>query len=182
MSAEEFETIVQKIRPRLVKVAAKIVGNADAEDAVQDALLTVMSALQNDQLREVEDLNGYLVAAVQNAARMFARSEDRHVDQMAEYVARADVDAVVEDVERLDARIDVRRVISKLPKDLQEVFVKVYADGATWREVAEELGIDHTTLYKQAQKWVPFIQEQLGSTNEPPSASGSMEGENDADG
>jgi len=179
MDTPEFESIVHSIRPRLVKEAAKIVGKADAEDAVQDALLSVMFALENNQT--IEDLNGYLVTAVQNVARNGVRTEARHVDQLAEYVARADVDAVVEDVERLDTRIDVRRVINQLPEDLQEAFVKVYAHGASWDEVADEQGVPRSTLLKRVRKWLPFVQEALGCRNEPPSVSGSMEGENDAD-
>jgi len=160
MTKDKDEKILQRLRPKLTRVAAGIVGDAYAEDVVQ---ITFMNEYR--KLREAEDVEAYLVEAVKRDAQNFARGEEREFERIEDFVMRYGQPAVIEDVDVLDLKIDVRRALEKLPEDIRRAVWAVYAEGATWREVAEELGVSVMTLHDRVDKWLPVLREYLDRTN-----------------
>jgi RNA polymerase sigma factor (sigma-70 family) len=76
--AEQLEQILASSLPPLYGRAYRILGNAaDAEDAVQDALLAAYTHL--DQFRGQSQISARLTAIVVNSARMRLRDRIRHV-------------------------------------------------------------------------------------------------------
>ena len=72
-----LETLFTAGRPRLHRVAASVLGNAeDAEDAVQEGLLSAFRNLQRFQGRS--RFSTWLTRIVLNAARMSRRRKKRH--------------------------------------------------------------------------------------------------------
>ncbi len=70
-SAAAFEAIVHRYRRSLLGHCARILGDSDAEEAVQDALLDAHSALQSGS--EVRSLGAWLHAVAHNAALAILR-------------------------------------------------------------------------------------------------------------
>lgn len=164
----EFENVVAAIRPELVRIAEKIIGPSNAEDAVQEACLTVWQ-----QGQAIGNLRDYLRKATENAAKMFARSEERQIEQIEHYVQARGIQVsrrgpVVDDVAAINTKIDVHQALSKLPEDVRRAVWAIYAEGATEREVAEELGIPRTTLQQLVSAALSDLRQLFGP--KPPSA------------
>jgi RNA polymerase sigma-70 factor (ECF subfamily) len=76
--SEKFGHILSSSLPSLYRGAYRLLGNAaDAEDAVQDAVLSAYTHL--DQFRGQSKMSTWLVAIVHNSARMQMRRRLRHV-------------------------------------------------------------------------------------------------------
>jgi RNA polymerase sigma-70 factor (ECF subfamily) len=74
-----LEKILSSGQPTLYRRAYRLLGNAaDAEDAVQDALLAAYTHL--DQFKGQSQLVTWLTSIVLNCARMQLRRRQRHVD------------------------------------------------------------------------------------------------------
>lgn len=75
---ENFRHILSSGLPSLYRGAYRLLGNAaDAEDAVQDALLAAYTHM--DQFRGQSKMSSWLMAIVHNSARMQLRRRLRHV-------------------------------------------------------------------------------------------------------
>ena len=77
-TVQQLEQILASGLPPLYRRAYRILGNAaDAEDAVQDALLAAYKHL--DQFKRQSQLSTWLISIVLNCARMQLRRRPRHV-------------------------------------------------------------------------------------------------------
>ena len=66
MDQDWDETVYRRVSPRLMGLAASLVGPTDAHDVVAGALERVMSSTSRSDVRNIE---AYLVRAVVNEAR-----------------------------------------------------------------------------------------------------------------
>src|SRR5258708_26502169 len=81
--AQELDNVVSRYLPMFYKRAFQFLGNAtDAEDAVQDALLSAYKHL--GQFRGQAQLSTWLTSIVTNAARMQLRRRRRRYPSLAE--------------------------------------------------------------------------------------------------
>src|SRR5437879_1645610 len=77
-AAREMEDVLSRRLPSFYRSAYRFLGNAaDAEDAVQDALLSAYKHL--DQFRGQAQMSTWLVAIVSNCARMQLRRRPRQI-------------------------------------------------------------------------------------------------------
>jgi RNA polymerase sigma factor (sigma-70 family) len=166
MKRNEFEKLVAEVRPRLLKIAARVAGPSYADDAVQEAVADVWRNRGG-----AAQIKRYLKIATKNAAKDIARSEERQMDQIERHVTEYGRPIIVEDVESLEKKIDVRRALAQLPEDIRAAVWAVYAEGASWQDVADELGTPRKTLFDRVQKALPFLREQLGRQDPPSAAS-----------
>ena len=74
MDQDWDETVYRRVSPRLMGLAASLVGPTDAHDVVAGALERVMSSTSRSDVRNIE---AYLVRAVVNEARSWSRSAGR---------------------------------------------------------------------------------------------------------
>ena len=70
---EAFEELVRRYRSAVVRLARTIVGNDDAEDVAQDALLLAFKALPG--IEEPQKFAAWLSAITRNRALRFSKSE-----------------------------------------------------------------------------------------------------------
>src|SRR6266850_7232160 len=74
----ELQDAFSRCRPLLYRTAYRYLGNpADAEDAVQDALLSAYKHL--DQFKGQAQMSTWLIAIVNNCARMQLRKRPRQI-------------------------------------------------------------------------------------------------------
>jgi RNA polymerase sigma-70 factor (ECF subfamily) len=159
-AAQEMEDLVSRRLSSFYRNAYRFLGNpADAEDAVQDALLSAYKHL--DQFRGQSQMSTWLTAIVSNSARMQLRrrprqihvSLDERIGEEHEYSFSerlADCGPSPEDEcqeSELNARL--RQLVVQLSPPLRKAFQLRDLDGLTTREAAHILGVADGTLKAQ---------------------------------
>ena len=155
--AQELDSVVSHYLPMFHKRALRFLGNmADAEDAVQDALLSAYKHL--GQFRGQAQLSTWLTTIVTNAARIKLRRRDRYFsldkeqgeDGLTFSERLADSKPSPEELcsaaEARDQLVEgVRQLSPKLRRTLQLHVI----DGLTTKEAALVLGVPHGTVKAQ---------------------------------
>ena len=157
VASQAFKQILSSGLPSLHRRAFRILGNAaDAEDAVQDALLAAYSHLA--QFRGQSKMSSWLTAIVHNSARMQLRRRrhcvhvplDEQIGEAHENSCSrqlADVRLSPEDEYR---NTELSRRLSNLQTQLTPTLRKTFqlrdVDGLSIRETARILGVPHGTV------------------------------------
>ena len=96
---EEFDQLVQSIRPKLHRYSARMTGSVvDAEDVVQDALAKAYFQLADT---EIANLEGWLIRIVHNKAIDYLRDTKRSpINYVDEYPPTSDEAAPLENQEK----------------------------------------------------------------------------------
>jgi RNA polymerase sigma-70 factor (ECF subfamily) len=156
---QEFDNAVSRNLPMFYKRAFRFLGNRpDAEDAVQDALLSACKHL--GQFRGQAQLSTWLTAIVTNAARMQLRRRHRGSYLSLEEAKGDDGLALSEKLPDLkpgpeevcsasEARDRVLDGISQLSPTLRRAFQLRHIDGLTTKQAALVLGVPQGTLKAQ---------------------------------
>jgi RNA polymerase sigma-70 factor, ECF subfamily len=155
-ASEAFGEVLSNNLPSLYRGAYRLLGNtADAEDAVQDALLAAYTHLE--QFRGQAKMSTWLAAIVHNAARMQLRSRLRHVhvsfnepigeEEHCIWQGLADHRPSPED-ECRDSELGTRMAgfQSQLTPSLRKAYQLRHVDGLSIRETARILGVPHGTV------------------------------------
>jgi RNA polymerase sigma-70 factor (ECF subfamily) len=157
--AQELDNAVSRNLPMFYKRAFRFLGNrADAEDAVQDALLSACTHL--GQFRGQAQLSTWLTAIVTNAARMQLRrrrrgsylslEEPKGEDGLTFSERLPDSKPGPEEVcSASEVRDRVVNGISQLSPTLRRAFELRDIDGLTTKEAALVLGVPPGTLKAQ---------------------------------
>jgi RNA polymerase sigma-70 factor, ECF subfamily len=153
----EFEGVVSQFLPFLYRRAYRFVGDPhDAEDAVQDALLSAYKHL--DQFKGTAKMATWLTSIVTNSALTQLRRRPRqpHVslderldeergyswsDRLADAKPSPEDECVLSD---LDGRL--MQSVRKLSPSLQEAIRLSCLDGLTMSEAAQTLGVSEATI------------------------------------
>jgi len=157
VAIQAFGNILSDGLSSLYRGAYRLLGNtADAEDAVQDALLNAYTHL--DQFRGQAKMSTWLAAIVHNSAKMELRRRLRHVhvsldEQIGEGEERsisqrlADCRPSPEDDCR-DSELGSRIAHFKgqLTPALRKAYELRHIDGLSIRETARILGVPHGTV------------------------------------
>lgn len=130
--AAAFEAIARRHRPLLVRVCVPIAGEAEAQDAVQEAMMEAWSALRRGT--EVRSLRPWLCTiARREALRRIQPAAEALTDDL-----RA-VEGTAEQVER-DAELSTAlTAIAALPDRARRALVRAELDGASRAQIAAEL-------------------------------------------
>ena len=159
-TVREMEQVISQRLPLLYRSAFRVLGNdADAEDAVQDALLSAHQHL--DQFRGQSQLSTWLVTIVINCARMKIRkrankvhlSMDERTGECQEY---SFADALADrrpnpedDCLQSDFRARIVQFAARLSPKLRHTFQMRDLDGLTIKETALILGVPSGTVKAQ---------------------------------
>ncbi|HSY66077.1 MAG TPA: sigma-70 family RNA polymerase sigma factor, partial [Terriglobales bacterium] len=160
---EEMNETLSRYRAAFFRRAYLVLENAaDAEDAVQDALLSAYKHI--DQFRGEAQLSTWLTAIVSNSARMQLRRRPRHIHvSLDEPVGEEQEHSAAEQLAdgrqnpedecrstELHARL--KNLLTELPPSLRRVFQLRDLDGLTTREAANLLGVADGTVKGQLAK------------------------------
>ena len=154
---EEIHQAISRCRASFFKRAYTFLGNAaDAEDAVQDALLSAYKHI--DQFRGDAQLSTWLTAIVSNSARMQLRRRPRQIHvSLDEPIGEEQEHSVSEqladdrpnpedDCRSSELRAQVKELVTQLPPSLRRAFQLRELDGLTTREAARVLGVAEGTV------------------------------------
>jgi RNA polymerase sigma factor (sigma-70 family) len=152
--------------PALVRRARAVMrSEADAEDAVQEAMLSLLRAPH--VLGGVERLAGWIFTVVRRRCADIARSDSRRRSAEAEAEEQVgvedlfDVDDPAALMERDEVADAVAEVVEGLPGELRFAFMGNALDGRTFRELAEESGVPAGTLMARKKRAVDRIRHEL---------------------
>ena len=155
--AQELDGVVSRYLPMFYKRAFRFLGNMpDAEDAVQDALLSAYKHL--GQFRGQAQLSTWLTTIVINAARMKLRRRDSYLsldqeqgeDGLTFSERLPDSKPSPEQVcSAAEARYQLVEGVRQLSPKLRRTFQLRDIDGLTTKEAALVLGIPHGTVKAQ---------------------------------
>jgi RNA polymerase sigma-70 factor, ECF subfamily len=163
VASETFAHILSRGLPSLYRGAYRLLGNAaDAEDAVQDALLAAYTHL--DQFRAQSKMSTWLGAIVHNSARMQLRRRLRHVHvSLDEPTGEAEEHHALQQLtdRRPSPEDDCRNgelsrrlthFQSQLTPTLRKTFQLRDIDGLSIREAAQILGVPLGTVKAQSAR------------------------------
>jgi RNA polymerase sigma-70 factor (ECF subfamily) len=159
--AEELDSVVSRYLPMFYKRAFQFLGNAtDAEDAVQDALLSAYKHL--GQFRGQAQLSTWVTTIVTNAARMQLRrrrggylsiDEEQGEEGLTLSERLADSKPSPEDVcSAAQARDRLVEGVKRLSPTLRKAFQLRDIDGLTTKEAALVLGVPQGTVKAQVAR------------------------------
>jgi len=159
-SEAAFEAIVHRYRGALVRHCARVVGDADADEAVQNALLKAHRALTKGA--QVRSLGGWLHVIAHNSSLALLRS--RRVD--AEY---REHDGCEDDV--ADASPEIRRerlealvtALESLPARQRQAIVMREFEGRSYEEIASRLSTSNGAVRQLLNRARASIRERLGA-------------------
>jgi RNA polymerase sigma-70 factor (ECF subfamily) len=154
---EEMREILSRRLPAFYKAAYRHLGNAaDAEDAVQDALLSAYKHL--DQFRGQSQMSTWLSAIVTNSARMRLRRRPRQAalsldERFGEDQAYALSEMFAgswpspeDECRKSELRACVMKLSAQLSPPLRKTFQLRDLDGLTTNEAAQIMGVPDGTV------------------------------------
>jgi RNA polymerase sigma-70 factor, ECF subfamily len=153
---EEIDAVFSRYRRSFCRTALRTLGNiADAEDAVQDALLAAYKHL--DQFRGQARMSTWLTTIVVNSARMQLRRRPRRThfsldgqsDQESYEWSELLPDQSLspeEQCRRSELAAQVTELARQLSPTLSRTFQLRHLDGLTIREITQVLGVAEGTV------------------------------------
>jgi RNA polymerase sigma-70 factor, ECF subfamily len=179
-AAQQLEQILAGGLPPLYRRAYRILGNtADAEDAVQDALLAAYTHL--DQFRGQAKISTWLTTILLNCARLQLRRRPRHIhvsiDESSEDLQPTSVSERLADnrpnpedqCRESELRERLTHFHRQLSPTLRRTFRLRDVEGLSIRETAQILGVPRGTVKAQSARARKRLKELMRRTLKPQS-------------
>jgi RNA polymerase sigma factor (sigma-70 family) len=131
-----FEAIVERYRRPLLRHARRVVGEARAEDVVQQALVAAWAALQRGD--DVRELRAWLHRIVHNTALNALRGQREHAELHDSFTTGGAPQDVLE--RRLIVR-ETLETLAALPERQREALLRTAIEGRSHADVARDLGL-----------------------------------------
>jgi RNA polymerase sigma-70 factor (ECF subfamily) len=173
---EAFNALIAQHAERMVRVAAAIVGIADAEDATQEAIVRAWQAWPT--LRDREAFSAWLLRITVNVGRDWLRgrfgAHRRFNESLDEVEMEVDIPAALlsDDPGASDhaAALDLRTAISQLDAELRAVVALRYFAGLDATEIGVALTIPPATVRTRLRRALRHLRDRLGDSGEHPAA------------
>jgi RNA polymerase sigma factor (sigma-70 family) len=137
-----FEAIVERYRRPLLRACRRILPEARAEDALQQALVAAWRGLQRGD--DVRELRPWLYRIARNTALNQLRTSGYDLDELMESLTAAD-DPEEEVVRRAVVR-QTLAAVAALPDRQREALLRTAVNGDGQEEVARDLGLSSTAM------------------------------------
>jgi RNA polymerase sigma factor (sigma-70 family) len=158
-SGVAFETIVTRYRGSMVRHCRRVVGESDAEEAVQNALVKAHRALGRGD--EVHNVGAWLHAIAHNAALNLLRARSARPE--APHADCAQLHPVHDDaIERRYELDEVVGVVQSLPERQREAIVMHELEGRSYEEIASQLGATDGAVRQLLHRARNTIRDRLG--------------------
>ena len=137
-----FEAIVDRYRRPLLRACRRILPEARAEDALQQALMAAWTALRRGD--EVHDLRPWLYKIVRNTALNQLRVAGWDLDELVDTLVGSGDPG--EEVERRALVRQTLMAVAALPERQRDALLRTAIEGRGQDEVARDLGLTDTAL------------------------------------
>lgn len=147
----EFDAYVAGRSPRLLRTASLLVGAADAQDVLQDALIGLYRRW--DRVVAAENPDAYVQRSLVNAALQWRRRRRRIVlPRSAEQPGHA---------ESVSERHDMLQALAKLPPRQRAVVVLAFYEDRSEAEIAAVMGCSTGTVKSQKSRALATLRDAL---------------------
>lgn len=159
-SERVFENLVESFRPR----AKAIVGfhripPEDADDLVQQTYLTYLSRWQ-----EVRDPQAWLAGTLRRRCLMFWRARRQSwLSTVDDAVLDAQAAVGPTPQARVGLRLDLARIVARLPRRSRCLLELRYTWGCDYRETAERLGYKSSGIYTITKRCLEALADELAA-------------------
>ncbi len=174
-TCENFAALAPMHMTTMLRVAAALVGVADAEDAAQEALVRGWQAWSS--LRDRSSMRAWLLRITVNVCRDWQRGRfgtRRRLVESLDLGSDADPIALLgSDPGASDhaAALDLRQAVNSLDPDYRLVVVLRYYVGMDASEIGDALGIPAATVRTRLRRALALLREYLSASEDvPPSA------------
>ena len=170
---EEMNKTLGRCRASFLRNAYRFLNNeADAEDAIQDALLSAYKHI--DQFRGEAQMSTWLTAIVSNSARMQLRKRLRQIhvsldEPIGEEAEQNASDSLTDcrpnpedEYRESELYAGVKRHVTQLSPPLRKVFELRVLDGLTANEAARILGVPNGTVKAQLARARAKLRRLMG--------------------
>jgi RNA polymerase sigma-70 factor, ECF subfamily len=165
----EFVALVPRHTDAMLRVAAALVGLADAEDAAQEAAVRAWQAW--DGLRDSHSLRPWLLRITVNVCRQWhrggfgrrARLVETLPEDSSELLAALDADPGASDH---TGALDLRHAVNTLREELRVVVVLRYYAGMNATEVADVLSIPPATVRTRLKRAIDELRQTLTASGD----------------
>ena len=158
----ELAEILTGQYPGMVRKARSMLSSdMDAEDAVQDAMLTVLEAPH--LFETIERAGAWLATLVFRRAVDILRSRKRRREKEADaaFLELFEAGSAQDLVEHEEFARAVADAVRDLPDKLRSVFVSNALEGMTFRELSRSSGIPMGTLMARKKRAVQMIRDSV---------------------
>lgn len=162
-----FAELVERHRPRLVRINALMIGDLDeAESLAQEALTRAFAQLA--EFRNTLPFSAWLRGIALNVCRNHLRARVRHARPVApEALSEAPAAAgrhqgVLSSILRNEIGDHTWRAITQLPLPLREAFVLHFVEGLDYGEMSHVAGVAAGTLRVRAHRARALLRNSLG--------------------
>ena len=157
-----FTEIYDRYAPKIYYQVNQLLRDSEsAKDVVQELFITVWNKANN--IKENNNLAGYLYIAAQNSALKFLRKGRLQIDYLDSLTELADNfstdDGNEYDVELLHSLI--KKEIDGLPDKMKVIFEMSRRDDLSYKDIAAELGIAENTVRKQVSNALKIIRTNV---------------------
>jgi RNA polymerase sigma-70 factor, ECF subfamily len=156
---DAFEAIVHTFTPSVYRLARALVGEAEAQDVVQDVFLSVWRELP--RLRDPDRFPAWLHRLAVNRCRSNLR-RPRRVREIQVDPGLLEGRATATDFRTAtDARLMIAATFGTLPLDQRTVIAMHYAAGLNLREVAEALDVPEGTVKSRLSAGLARLRREM---------------------
>ena len=132
-----FEAIVERYRRQLLRSCRRVLPEARAEDALQQALVAAWRGLERGD--EVRELRPWLHRIAHNTSLNLLRQSGYDYDELKESLRIAD--AADDELERRAVVRQTLQGLAALPERQRDALLAIAVEGRSQAEVASELGL-----------------------------------------
>lgn len=136
-----FAAIVERYRRALLRYSRRLVGDARAEDVVQQTFVNAWGAL-SDRGDEVRDLKPWLYRIAHNTAVTTLRAKGHDAVALGDL----EVEGPQLELERRAALHETLTALARLPERQRDALVRTAIEGQSQLAVAESLGVSEGTV------------------------------------
>lgn len=152
--------LYERFAPLLMSICRRYVGQANAEDVVQDSFIRIFQYLV--QYRHDGSFEGWVRrVCVNTCIRYLEKAKRLQVDLGLEGVPEHSIEP--DAISKMSAD-ELMTVIDKLPDGYRTVFNLSVIEGYHHKEIANILGIEESSSRSQLTKARKYIQRSLGTT------------------
>lgn len=177
MGAEQekppFEDVCPALAPAALRVAAALVGSADAEDAAQEAMLRAWRSW--DDLRDGAAARAWLLRITVNVCHSWRRRRFGAIQASETSLPEDDTPQALRELAALDPgatssveELDLRAALLDLPSDLRMVVTLRYFGGMDSTEIGEALGLPAATVRSRLRRGLTLLRDRLRPSGETP--------------
>lgn len=166
-SMEAKEKIIERYKNYVYKEALKIkIYNFDIEDIIQVGNFTILKCIDTFNESKNKNFTSYVTRAIKNNyLDLLLREQRRHGKNTSDEVLSeiADNFNTEDNVIKSIESSNLHKAFKSLSKNDIELIWELYFRGATIKEIAENLNVSYTTIYRRKIKALNTLMNSLKS-------------------